>query len=115
MSFVPINRTIETQDLLNRELNCPSSSASPVPPPPSQWPETLPPNYMAETEYSEGEEAALAREPVGKPIPGVTISQEELAEVLKMVDEEASREAEQQRQSQITTEDEAEVVRPPEK
>jgi len=70
---------------------------------------------MAETEFSEGEEAALAREPVGRPIPGVTISEEELAEVLKMVDEEASREAEQQRQSQITTEDEAEVVRPPEK
>ncbi|KAK3081720.1 hypothetical protein LTS18_003438 [Coniosporium uncinatum] len=70
---------------------------------------------MAETEFSEGEEAALAKEPVGKPIAGVTISQEELTEVLKMVDEEASREAEQQRQSQISTEDEAEVVRPPEK
>ncbi|KAK3081125.1 hypothetical protein LTS18_010015 [Coniosporium uncinatum] len=70
---------------------------------------------MAETEYSEGEEGALARKPVGQPIAGVTLSQEELAEVLKMVDEEAAREAEQQHQSQISTDSEPEEVRPPEK
>jgi len=70
---------------------------------------------MAETEYSESEEAALARKPVGHLIAGVTISQEELAEVLKMVDEEAAREAEQQHQSQISTDSEPGEVGPLEK